>query len=234
MKRDEAIKRAAMRRQDKGANSFQPLSAPSGDDVERTGRTSRPRIDRNWQPVSEPLPPLKMPASAMPRRGPTYPAWERPPTAYDFPTLRGREQHRTLLPIGLAALGVAVVLVALVIIPALLGHGGNVAAASTSPSSAASGSSQPSHSAGPSPSATGNGTPTPYLSYAQYKVVAGDSAIKIAKKFGLQPWELYLANPQLTPPNYSVRLGAFLNIPQPGQLTPSPVAPSATPTPAAP
>ena len=75
-------------------------------------------------------------------------------------------------------------------------------------------------------------TPGPTISYKQYKVVKGDTATSIARKFGLKTWELLLANPQLGPSGI-VKLGQTLNIPEPGQLTPPPAAtptPSDTPT----
>lgn len=212
----------------KRTNSFQPLSAPvDGDDDELMGRSSRPRVDRSWQTPGEPFQPLKLPTSTTARRPPTHPAWERPPTPYDFPVLRGQEQHRTMLPILLASLGVAVVLLVLVIIPALFGHGG-VAASSASPSGphasapVASGSANASGSAGTSPNVST--APQPDWTYSLYKVVSGDSVSKIAKKFGLQQWELLVANPQIV--NGIVKLGSVLNIPPAGMLTQPPATPA--------
>jgi LysM repeat protein len=137
-----------------------------------------------------------------------------------------------MLPILLATLGVAVVLVALVIIPALFGHGGGAAAASASASSAhasapvVSDSPNSSGSTGTVASPDASGAPQPLWTYTQYKVVAGDSVSKIAKKFGIQQWELLLANPQIV--NGIVKLGSNLNIPPPGVLTPAPSTPAAS------
>ena len=67
-------------------------------------------------------------------------------------------------------------------------------------------------------------------SFQQYKVQAGDSVPRIAVKFHLQRWELLLANPKLTPPNYVVQKNTYLNIPVPGTLTQPPVTPTGSPT----
>jgi len=67
--------------------------------------TARRGQAESWSPAMEP------------RRGPSHPDWERPPTQYDYPVLRGREEHRALWPLAAAALGVALVVVVLVIIP---------------------------------------------------------------------------------------------------------------------
>ncbi len=231
MNYNERTKRGARPLPPKRTNSFQPLSAPvEGEDDELMGRPSRPSVDRGWQPATEPLPALKLPPSAMPRRGPTHPAWERPPTPYAFPQLRGQEQHRTMLPILLATLGVAVVLVALVIIPALFGHAGGAAAASASASgvhaSSPVASGSPNSSASIVASPDNSGAPQPIWTYTQYQVVTGDSVSKIAKKFGIQQWELLLANPQIV--NGIVKLGSNLNIPPAGVLTPAPATPAAS------
>src|ERR1035437_9798676 len=80
------------------------------------------------------------------------------------------------------------------------------------------------------PVASSGGTPVPVASFQQYKVQAGDSVPRIVVKFHLQRWELLLANPQLTPPDYTVRLNTYVNIPVPGQLTQPPASPTASPT----
>ncbi|MGD0248100.1 MAG: hypothetical protein ABSB75_03520, partial [Candidatus Limnocylindrales bacterium] len=64
------------------------------------------------------------------RRGPSYPAWERPLSQQDFPSLHGRDEARSMWPLISAVFIVVILAVgALVIIPALTGHGANVAGA---------------------------------------------------------------------------------------------------------
>jgi len=116
-----------------------------------------------------------------------------------------------------------------VVLSAFSGHRGT-AVASPSSSPGASHSVRPSQIPVVSPSGVNgtsaspsgfNGSPAPQASYAQYKVQPGDSVTKIAKAKGLKSWELLLANPNLTPP-YTLKIGSYLNLPVPGQLTPSP------------
>jgi LysM repeat protein len=259
MNRDEDIE-AAMRRlpADEGDDS-EPVVAPgSGERVRRarpSGRPgmatgplkapiTRPPAPTGWQPVEGAQRPssIRVPPPAAPsRRGPTYPAWEKPPSPYTYPRLRGREERRTVNPLLLAAIGVALLLGALVVYSAIHGRGGNTAAVSGSPTHLASGSPAPvaSGSGQPTPSAVAsqdNSTPRPVASFQQYKVQTGDRLNSIAKKFGLQPWELLLANPQLQDNPNLIVAGKTINIPLPGQLTQPPATPAGSPTapPAAP
>jgi LysM repeat protein len=212
----------------------EPLGAPeSGEGARRERPAFRPVTQAGAAPTpSVPPPFFKIPNGSTTPRGPSYPAWEKPPTPYNYPRLRSREARKPMWAIWppiLAAIGVAVILFAFVILPALMSHGGNAAVASPSASSAASHSIGPSRSSLALPSVAppssvdsgSNGSPAPQASYQQYKVLAGDSVTKIAKKFGLKSWELLQANPGLAPP-YNLRIGSYLNIPQPGQLTPTP------------
>lgn len=229
---------AARRRtpEDDRSDGWVPVDAKAaGDKVIRPRKPSRQAIEAGILRAPTPqLPPMKVSSAVLNRRVPSYPAWEKPPSPYLFPQLRGREHHRPLRPLLFAAIGVAAVLIAVVIVPMLLGRGGggvSAASASTSPSA---GSTQSTFPSGQSPRATPSATPTPagptvLISYQQYKVVAGDSVAKIAAKFHLQRWELLLANPQISDPNV-LKIGSVLNIPQPGQLTPPPTSPPATPT----
>jgi LysM repeat protein len=130
-----------------------------------------------------------------------------------------------------AAIGVALVLLVVVLFSAFSGHRG---AAVASPSSGASHSVSPSQSGAPpsgpnggsnGPSASPsniNGSPTPQASYTQYKVKQGDTITRIAVAKGLKTWELLLANPGLAANPNRLKIGLMLNIPLPGQLTPSP------------
>jgi LysM repeat protein len=223
--------------------------SPASEDGQVSRRVrpaARPRPG-TMRPLSAPQP---LPVSSGTRRVPSYPDWEKPPSAFEYPRLRGQEVHRPLKPLLFAAVGVALIAGLIIAYSALTGHGGRTALASRSAGPSASlsseaggsGSASPngsgSHAAAPSPSP--QGTPTPFVSFRQYLVKSGDSATKIANKFGLKTWELIAANPQLTPPNYNLRVDSYLNIPLPGQMayptaTPTPtVAPTPTPTLAAP
>jgi LysM repeat protein len=214
-------------------NRFQPLTPPPSSEgsEEAASTSSYGTYGRVVELPSETRAPLKMVSSGS-RRGPSYPAWEKPPSPYTYPRLRGSEEHRPWIPITLALTGVAIAVVVLVIIPALFGHGGNIAAASGSARPSASVSGEPAANASASASAalvSPSATPTPNWTYRQYTVISGDSVSKIAKKFGLQQWELLVANPTKIV-NGVVRLGSVLQIPPAGVLTPPP---SATPTPSA-
>lgn len=176
-------------------------------------------------------------------RGPSYPAWEKPPTYRDYPTLRGQKEHRPWWPLIAAVLAVLMVLIILIIIPTLFGHSTSVSQASASASASAAAQATPSGSAkpGPSgsatvkpsvkPSVTPQGTPGPEVSYGTYTVQLNDTVTKICNKYGLKTWELLLANPQITNAN-SLKKGMVLRIPPAGALTPSPpVTPTPVPTP---
>ena len=253
---DDELKSSDGRVPGKESNSFQPLSAPE-ESTGRAGRSSRSSRSRASAEAlhgpTAPQTPIKAIAPVVTRRGPTYPAWERPLTNQDFPKLRGREGGgRSYLPLVLAAIGVIVILAVLVGVPAFLGRVADLANASGSPRTGASeaitvsgpsGSIRPSKSAVPSPSVVAPQSQTPSQStgvapgwtYKLYKVVQGDTAIGVARKFGLQLWELKLANPKYADliTQGTFRTGWILNIPPPGALT-HPPAPTVTPTPVAP
>jgi len=133
-------------------------------------------------------------------------------------------------PFFFVATGVALVLGFVLVLPALTGRKGTAAIATGSASPSAIVSNGPVQSAAPSQSGS-SGTPVPLASYQQYKVLAGDTASKIAAKFHLQRWEFLLANPQITGPAFAVRLNTFVNIPVPGTLTQPPATPTGSPIP---
>lgn len=215
----------------------EPLGASDSDE-------SAPREHSAFRPVtqpgegqgqSEPPPFFRIANGSGTRRGPSYPAWEKPPTPYDYPRLRSRERRKpvwVMWPPVFAAIGVALVLLVVVLFSAFSGHRG---AAVVSPSSGASHSVSPSglpvvspsgatggnNSSGAPPSGV-NGSLAPQASYEQYKVQPGDTVTRIAKSKGLKSWELLLANPGLADNPNSLKIGLMLNIPLPGQLTPSP------------
>ncbi len=231
-KENEAIHRR--KPADESENAESPAASDSSERVVRARKPSRQAIEAGiLKAPTAPLPPMKVSPAVLARRVPSYPAWEKPPSPYLYPQLRGREQHRPLKPLLLAATGVAIVLIAVVVVPALLGHGwgGN-------PGTTASKSPSASHIAvasgktpGASPSVTSTPAgPTVYVSYQQYKVLAGDSVARIAAKFHLRQWELLLANPKITNPTL-LKVGSTINIPQPGQLTQPP--PTQAPSPSA-
>jgi LysM repeat protein len=208
------------------------------------GPISRPASGR-FRPVTTTIPPPKASTSStpwepavVPHRGPSRPAWENPPSQYDYPRLRGREGRRTapaMWPVILAIAAVALVLGVLVVIPAFLGNGGNVAVASNSakPSVIHSGSGVPGKSPVASPSRVATGAPGPSITYTSYTVQAGDSLTKIIRKFGVERWEILLANPQITNPDI-LKVGMKLRIPKHGQLTQPPATPVPTPRVSAP
>ena len=241
MDREEEIEQAPGRPPaDDGAASDLPVDPDSENRVRRVRPPARQDREAALHGPTAPQRPFKEPASALARRIPSYPAWEKPPSPYNYPRLRGHEEHRTVKPLVFVAIAVAVVLGALVVLPALLGHPNNAPAASrsaTAPTASNSvHSSAPSNAAVASATAGGGGTVAPFVSYQQYKVVAGDSVAKIAAKFHLKQWELLLANPKLADNPTLLQIGLVLNIPQPGQLTPAPPAtptPIPTPTPSA-
>lgn len=229
-KENEAVHRRTPAPESSDAES--PLASDSSERVVRARKPSRQAIEASiLKAPATPLPPLKVSPAVLARRVPSYPAWEKPPSPYNYPQLRGRVEHRPLKPLLLAATGVAIVLIAVVIVPALLGHGlGGVSAPSASRSPSASHSSLASaRTPGVSPLITGTPAgPTALISYQQYKVLAGDSVARIAAKFHLHQWELLLANPKITDPTL-LKVGSTLNIPQPGQLTPPPLTESPSP-----
>ncbi len=237
MKRDEDIE-AKLRRSPADEGDDSDLLIGSGSGVGRRWvRPGGPAASRpgSFKPQSEPLPPLKVPAAALKSRLPSYPAWEKPPSPYNYPRLRGREEYRrpmpALWPVLIASIGVALLLGVLVVIPAISGHGAHapIASASTSPGESASGLAADSAAPSASLVASGSGsaaTPTPAgpaISYKQYKVQAGDTVSKIALKNGLKSWELLAANPQVTNPAL-LKIGSVLNIPPAGVLTPPPAS----------
>ena len=260
MSNDHEMKRTTGRGLGKESNAFQPLSIPDSD--ESTGRAGRSSRSSRSTASSEalhgptaPQPPIKAVAPIVTRRGPSHPAWERPLTNQDFPKLRGREGGgRSYWPLLLAAIGVIVILAVLVGAPAFLGRVADLANASGSATagasdaggpSGASGSIRPSQSVGPSHSIAAppsqsqsqsqSGGSAPVWTYRLYKVQSGDTPSGIAKKFGLQLWELELANPKYADgmAKGHVTLGVNINIPPPGVLT-HPPTPTSTPTPVAP
>ena len=166
----------------------------------------------------------------MNRNVPTHPSWEKPPSPFIYPRLRGQEKRQSMKPFFFVATGVALILGFVLVLPALTGRNGTTAIATGSSSPSAIVSSGPVQSAVPSQSGS-SGTPVPLASYQQYKVLAGDTASKIAAKFHLQRWEFLLANPQITGPAFAVRLNTFVNIPVPGTLTQPPATPTGSPIP---
>lgn len=178
---------------------------------------------------------LGAPAVAMARRGPSHPGWENPPRLENFPRLRSREERRANQPLLIAAIGMALVMVALILFPVLsspksggIGGGGAAGAGGSSASEIASAGDE-----SPTPEATPTPAPAKTLpdGYFSYRVLPGDFVAKIAQKFNLQVWELEVANsteartkmglPSIS--NFDILyVGWTLLIPPPGLLTPPP------------
>jgi LysM repeat protein len=239
MNRDDEFKEAPRRPSAKKRVSSDRLTF-SGERVRRGRAAAQPFP--TYQPQAHPVPRGALKVEPITRRGPSYPAWERPLSQQEFPRLHGRAEARSMWPLISAVFCVVILVVgALVIIPALTGHWANVAGATATATATAtargsakpsgSNSGHPSASVGvsPSPTPTSVGTPGPEISYGSYKVRLGDTLSSIARQYGLQKWELLVANPQITDPN-NVKLGTILRIPPPGVLTPPPVStPTGTP-----
>ena len=185
---------------------------------------------KRTQAKAAPPPPssLGAPAVAMARRGPSHPGWENPPRLENFPRLRSREDRRANQPLLVVAIGMALVMVALILFPIISsqkgggvgnGGGGN-GGSSPSPSanSSALDSEQPSASAAQAVASLPDG-------WFSYRVLPGDFVAKIAQKFNLQVWEVEVANPQIH--NFDILyVGWNLKIPPPGLLTPPPATAS--------
>jgi LysM repeat protein len=231
--RDDEIEGAAGR--DRTGELFEsepPVAQDSDESTHQPGLSLRSRTGMGaWQPPTAPLSPLRVPSGSLNRNVPSHPAWEKPPSPYNYPRIRGQEKPKSMAPLIIAAVAVVLILGAVVVLPALTGRKGTTPVAPGSSSPSAIVSNGPLQSAAPSQSVgSSGGTPAPIASFQQYKVQAGDSVAKIAGKFHLQRWELLLANPQLTAPAYAVRLNTFLNIPLPGTLTQPPATPTDSPT----
>ena len=216
---------------DDGVDSELKVAPNSHENLRRPELPSRPRTGMGaWQPPADPLPPLWGSSGSMNRNVPTHPSWEKPPSPFIYPRLRGQEKRQSMKPFFFVATGVALILGFVMVLPALTGRNGTTAIATASSSPSAIVSNGPVQSAAPSQSGS-SGTPVPLASYQQYKVLAGDTTSKIAAKFHLQRWEFLLANPQITGPAFAVRLNTFVNIPVPGTLTQPPATPTGSPTP---
>jgi hypothetical protein len=85
--------------------------------------------------VAAPVP--GTPAYSMARRQPTHPDWEKPPRLDNYPRLRARDDRNNNQPLLLAAMGVAIVMIALIVGP-LLFSGGSNPVTGANPSSSAS------------------------------------------------------------------------------------------------
>jgi LysM repeat protein len=233
MNRDDEFKEAPQRpSRSRRAGSDQPAS--SGERI-RSGRATAQPFPI-YQPQAHPVPRGALKVEPITHRGPSYPAWERPLSRQKFPRISGHEEARPMWPLVSAFFIVVILAVgALVIIPAMTGRWANVAGDTASATATAGGSAKPatnnsgnpSRSAVPAPSSMGAGTPGPEISYGTYRVAIGDTLSSIARHFGLQKWELLVANPQITDPD-NVKLGTILRIPPPGVLT---APPGPTPTP---
>jgi len=182
---------------------------------------------RSPAPTAPPPPSaLGGPAVWMSRRGPSHRGWENPPRLESFPRLRSREEHRANQPLLFAAVGVALVMVALVVFPIIMSSRNGTPAASGSPAALASGSGNALQSATPSDTAS------PGTSFMSYIVKTTDvtGLSGIAAKFNITLTTLEAANPQIA--NFNVIwAGMVVYVPPPGwQPSPSASAPVASPS----
>ena len=175
-----------------------------------TPRSSRPPVGR---PVSQAHP--VSPKLRRPDHGdPDAPPWERPRRFEAYPTLRSRASIPRIpgIAIALVALGAAALL--LFFLPSLLTAPGSTPAPSATVTATAT--------------ATSNvPTAVPSPTGQVYVVVANDTVIKIAKKFGLTQEALLAANPQIKNPD-KIEVGDEIAIPVPAtpQSSPSEASPS--------
>ena len=165
-------------------------------------------------------------AYAMARRQPSRPDWEHPPRMDNYPRLRARDDRRTNQPLLLAALGVAVLMVVLIIYPILSsnkGTGGVGASPSVSASHIASGSAA-------SATDTPIPTPVPDRTFQQYLVQKNDTMASIAAAHGISLQQLLAANASnVKNPDYIV-IGQMIYIPWQTWVIPTP-SPVASPSP---
>jgi hypothetical protein len=174
------------------------------------------------------------PAYAMARRQPTRPDWEHPPRMDNFPRLRARDDRNNSQPLLLAALGVAVLMVALIVYPILTSNKGTGGV--TNPSA-----SQSHVAGGPSSSASDTAPPTPQAerTLEAYTVDSNSwdkNLTLIAAHFRISLTQLELANPlsQFGSKSYDIIFpGLTVYIPwQTWTPPPTPIpTPSVSPTP---
>jgi hypothetical protein len=128
------------------------------------------------------------------------PSWERPRRYEAYPTLKTRIGLPSIPRVGLAALAVVVAAAVLFFLPFLLRGGGQSGGlvASPTPSVAASSAA--------SPTVAAPATPKVYV------VKAGDTLLKIGKRFGLTVDQLLAANKQIANPN-KIAVGDEIVIP---------------------
>ena len=144
------------------------------------------------------------------------PAWEGVRRYEAYPTIKTRAGLPGLPRVAVLGGAVAIAALALFMLPALLGIGGG-----SSPSASPSGSRAPVASASP--------TTPPAPTSQVYVIKAGDTLLKVAKRFGLTLDELLAANPQIKDPN-KIAEGQEIIIPLPASNQPS-AAPSRSPPP---
>ena len=221
---------AAAATEDEGAPAFlagRPRTAPIVDttlsarratDASATLWTYDNETKRSQAPAALPPPSsLGAPAVAMARRGPSHPGWETPPRLEHFPRLRSREDRRANQPLLLAAVGMSLVMVALILFPILSSaKAGNVGGGGTQgPASNGTGNSQNSV-----PTDQSTASPEPSHNYFTYRVISNDSVMIIANRFQVDYNDIYALNPQIKAPNYVIQVGWVLKIPLPGYVPP--------------
>jgi hypothetical protein len=173
------------------------------------------------------------------RREPTRPAWENPPRMDNFPRLRAREDRSNNQPLALAAMGVVVLLVALIAY-GVFGGGGTGAGPGSSPSPKTSNVAVASGASGDilaTPTAE-EATPTAVPTLRHYIVGHAKweaTLTSIAAHFGVSLALVEQANPLGTvwkgSKSYDVVYpGMTILIPWP-EWTPSPPPPTPSPTP---
>jgi LysM domain len=192
----------------------------------RSPAASAPSVSRDAEPDDgepdgddAPRRPTKRPrAYAQHLGGTDGPDWERPRRSEAYPTIRSRVAMPQVPRLAVMAGAVAILAIALFLLPSILGLGGTAGGPAGSGSPAASEAAQ---SLAPTPIPA----PTPVV----YTLKKGDTLSKIAARNGLTLDELLAANPAIKNPN-KVAEGQQIIIPVPSGAPPADVGGSASPS----
>jgi LysM repeat protein len=152
------------------------------------------------------------------------PSWESAKRYEAYPTIKTRAGLPGIPRIALLAGALGIAALALFFLPALLGVGGGGTGSSASPSRSAAVA-----TASPSP------TPIPEPTAQTYVIKAGDTLLKIAKKFNVTVDELLAANKTAIKNKDKIKVGQeiVIPVPTPDEVTdPSAAAPDESATPA--
>jgi hypothetical protein len=139
----------------------------------------------------------------------TGPDWEPRRISDDYPRLRVPAALPPIPPLALAAAALLIAALAILVVPGLLGTGGQ-----PEPSTRPGGLPAVSPTLGPGPSATPSPSPTerPKRRFRNYTVKPGDTLFSIADHFGVTVRQIRNANPRITNPD-RIKVGDRIRIP---------------------